>query len=276
MPPEVSGDVSLTVAQRLRYLAFNLSRNLKTGKCEMKRLRFSAGRLPRTPSTASPSRALTEAFLQSQLPKMLPPRSIRVLEIGCGSGSLTRLLSESGYSGDYVGVDVVDRFDRTAQSDFRRDFVLADAHRFDPDGKFDLVISISALEHIPEDQRLTERLAEFVAPTGLQLHFVPSGWGLLAYLWHGYRQYTTISLAERFDSQRSTVSAMGGAASFVLHILFITVGENLLRLRLRQRLPRVYGRMLDGCLQFDRIAPVCATMYAICETSVLAQSDTHD
>ncbi|MCM2306559.1 MAG: class I SAM-dependent methyltransferase [Sulfuritalea sp.] len=267
MSAEISGDSRLTVAQRLSYLAFNLGRNLKPGKCTAQRLRFSAERLPRTPSTASPGRALTEAFLHSQLPKMLPPGKLRVLEIGCGSGSLTKLLTEFGYSGSYVGVDIVDRFDRAAQSSFRRDFVLADAHRFEPDGQFDLVISVSALEHIPEDRRLIDQLAGYVAPGGLQVHFVPSGWGLLTYLWHGYRQYTAVSLDERFDSQRTSIFSMGGAASFMLHFLFITVGEILLRLRLRQRLPRLYSRILDGCLRSDRLVPLCGTMYAVCQTT---------
>jgi 2-polyprenyl-3-methyl-5-hydroxy-6-metoxy-1,4-benzoquinol methylase len=267
MSDEISGDSRLTIAQRLRYLALNLGRNVKPGKCTTQRLRFCAGRLPRTPSTASPGRALTEAFLHSHLPKLLPPGKLRVLEIGCGSGSLTRLLSEEGYSGSYVGVDISDRFDRTAQTGFQKDFVQVDAHRFKPDGQFDLVISVSALEHIPEDRRLIGQLAGYVAPGGLQVHFVPSGWGLLTYLWHGYRQYSAVSLDERFDSQRASIFSMGGAASFTLHFLFITVGEILLRLRLRQRLPRLYSWMLDGCLQLDRLAPVCGTMYAVCQTT---------
>lgn len=264
---EISGDSRLTVVQRLRYLAFNLGRNLKSAKHRARPLGFFAGRLLRTPSTASPGRALTEAFLSSRLPQVMPLRKLRVLEIGCGSGSLTKLLAELGYSGSYVGVDIADRFDRTEQSSFEREFVLADAHLFESDGKFDLVISVSALEHIADDRRLIKKLGKFVAPGGVQVHFVPSGWGLLTYLWHGYRQYTAASLDERFDSQRTSIFSMGGVASFVLHFLFITVGEILLRLRLRQRLPRFYGRMLDGCLAFDRLVPVCGTMYAICQTT---------
>lgn len=267
MSSEISGDSRLTIAQRLRYLAFNLGRNLKPGKCAARRLRFTAGRLPRTPSTASPGRALTEAFLLSRLPNMLPPGELRVLEIGCGSGSLTKLLTEVGYSGSYVGVDIADRFDRTAQPGFERDFVLADAHNFVPDGQFDLVISVSALEHIPNDRKLIEQLAGYVAPGGLQINFVPSGWGLLTYLWHGYRQYTAVSLNERFDAQRSTFFSMGGVTSFMLHFLFITIGEILLRLRLRQRLPNLYGRMLDGCLKLDCMVQHCGTMYAVCQTT---------
>lgn len=276
MQNEISGDGRLTLTQRLRYLAQNLYRNTRLGTCAATRIRFTAGRLPRTPSTASPGRALTEAFLHSELPKMQPPGKLSVLEIGCGSGSLTKLLTEFGYSGSYVGVDITDRFDHAAQSAFQRDFIEMDAHQFEPDGKFDLVVSVSALEHIPNDQLLIEKLAKFVAPGGLQVHFVPSGWGLLTYLWHGYRQYTATGLGQRIGPHGTTLFSMGGAASFTLHLLFITVGEILLRLRLRQRLPWLYGWMLDRCLNLDRLVPVCGTMYAVCQAAAPIRSDTHD
>ncbi len=188
-----------------------------------------------------------------------------MLEIGCGSGSLSRLLAEVGFSGSYVGVDVSDRFDRAMQPEFDRGFVLGDAHDFETDDRFDLIISVSALEHIPEDRRLIDRLGRFVAPAGLQVHFVPSGWGLLTNLWHGYRQYTTVSLEERFGSQRTCIYSMGGVSSFMLHFLIITVGEILLQLRLRPRFPKLYGSMLDCCLSFDRLVPFCGTNHAVCQ-----------
>lgn len=275
MRDEISGDDRLTLVQRVRYLAGNLLRNIKSGTSAARRSVFTAARLARTPSTASPGRALTEAFLGSELPKMLPPGPLRVLEIGCGSGSLTKLLTEFGYSGSYVGVDIADRFDHAAPSAFQRTFVELDAHRFEPDGQFDLVVSVSALEHIPNDQLLIDRLAGFVAPGGLQVHFVPSGWGLFAYLWHGYRQYPAGALDQRFGLQRTTLFSMGGSASFLVHFLFITVGEILLRLRLRQRLPRLYGWMLDAGLKLDRRLPLGGTMYAVCQTAVPTPSASH-
>lgn len=276
MPAEISGDARLSVAQRLRYLAYNFARNLRHADAGVRRHSFHAARLQRTPGAALPSRALIEAFLYSRLPAMLPLGKVRVLEIGCGSGSLTRILAEIGYSGEYVGVDIDDRFDRTVQPEFEKTFVNIDVNRFQPEGKFDLVISVSALEHIPEDHQLIKRLDEFIAPGSLQLHFVPSGWGLPVYLWHGYRQYTADSLVKRFDPHKTIFFAMGGGASFLLHFLFITMGEMLLPLRLRQRLPRLYGRMLDGCLQLDRLVPVCATMYAVCQMAAPVSENSHD
>ena len=262
MPPELNGDERLGPAQRLVYLARNLRRNCRLERTTAGRPSFQAARLSRTPRVASPGRALTEAFLYSQLPAMLPPGPIRVLELGCGSGSLTRLLAEIGYSGQYVGVDIGDRFDRTVQPGFEKTFVCGDVHTFQPDARFDLVISVSVLEHVPDDARLTARLDELVAPGGVQLHFVPSGWGLFVYLWHGYRQYTRASLAARFHGRAEAVS-LGGGASFLLHFLFITLGEMLLPLGARRRLPGLYGGLLDRCLRWDRVVPMGGTMYAV-------------
>lgn len=264
MPTEMSGDGHLTFGQRVRYLAINFLRNLKFGAPRVKRSFFCAPRLPSTSPTASPSRALTEAFLHRHLPDMLPPNNVRVLEIGCGSGRLANILAGLGYSGTYVGVDIADRFDRTPLAGFEKTFVAADIHEFEPEGHFDLIVSVSALEHIPDDHRLIRQLSQYVAPHGVQLHFVPSGWGLPVYIWHGYRQYTARALGERFDARQTMAYAMGGAASFLLHLSVITFGEMLFRLRLRQRMPLVYGRLLDLCLHLDCLLPACATMYAVC------------
>lgn len=260
---EISGDGGMGVWQRLRYIATNVARNVTMVGDRPSQRSFCSARLSRTPVTASPGRVLTESFLLTELPRLLAQRDIRVLEIGCGSGTLTRLLAEGGYRGEYVGVDISDRFDRAEQVAFRRQFVRTDAKGFEPDGLFDLVISVSVLEHIPDDHTLIQRLTDFVAPGGLQLHFVPSACGLFAYLWHGYRQYNIVAFGSRFDVTRATVYALGGGATLFLHVLFITLGEILLPLKLRKRIPRVYGGLLDYCLGLDRLLPRCGTMYAV-------------
>ncbi len=261
---EICGDGRLSFGRRVLYLIRNFARNLRLCKLPMERRSYCSGRLPFTPATASPGRVLTESFLSSELPRLLPSREIHLLEIGCGSGSLTHLLARFGYHGSYVGVDVADRFDRGEQTGFQREFVCANAHCFESPRKFDLVVSISALEHIPDDRSLIRQLSGFVAPGGLQVHFLPSAWGLPVYLWHGYRQYGMVALGERFDAGVATVYSLGGLASFLLHFCFITLGEMLSPLRMRKRLPTLYGRLLDSCLRLDRWLPVCGTMVAVC------------
>lgn len=253
----------MSLGNRLRYMALNFVRNLDFRKPAVSPTRFCMPRQSRTSGLVSPSRSLTEAFLCRKLPAMLPVGEIRVLDIGCGAGGLVRLLAELGYRGSYVGIDIQDGFDRSEQPGFEKSFLAIDAHQYRPEDKFDLVISVSALEHIPDDARLIRRLGEFLLPGGLQLHFVPSEWALPVYLWHGYRQYTATSLAERFGTSQAAVFSLGGAPSFFLHLLFITVWEILFRLNLRKRLSGLYTRMLDACLEFDRSLPALGTFYAV-------------
>ncbi len=244
-------------------MAQNFVRNFSFCKSTVVTKKFCMPRQSRTSGLASPSRALTESFLFRQLPELLPVGEIRVLDIGCGAGGLVRLLAEMGYRGSYVGIDIQDAFDHSEDSSFKKQFFVVDAHQYQPDEKFDLVVSISALEHIPDDNHLISGLADLLTARGLQLHFVPSQWALPVYLWHGYRQYTAASLEQRFGVDRVALFRLGGIASFFLHFLFITSWELLLRVNLRKHFPRLYTRLLDTSLVFDRYLPVLSTFYAV-------------
>lgn len=260
---EICGDGRMTLFDRLYYMVLNCSRNIDMHRSAIRAVNFCESRQPRTSGLVSPSRSLTEAFLYRKLPDLLPRGNIRVLDVGCGAGGLVRLLAELGYTGTYVGIDIVDGFDRGEQEGFDKHFLSIDAHRYQPDEPFDLVISISALEHIPDDNLLIDRLCGFLAPGGLQLHFVPSGWALPTYLWHGFRQYTRSSLEQRFGAERTLVYSLGGAASFALHLLVITGWEIFVRVSLRKRFSGIYTRLLDRCLRADRRVPAFGTFYAV-------------
>ena len=260
---EICGDGRMSLRDRLRYMGQNFVRNFNFRKSTITSKNFCMARQSRTSGLASPSRALTEAFLCQQLPNFLPVGEIRVLDIGCGAGSLVRLLSELGYRGSYVGIDIQDAFDRIEEPGFKKEFLVADAHQYQPDEKFDLIISVSALEHIPNDSFLISRLTDLLTARGLQLHFVPSQWALPVYLWHGYRQYTLASLEERFGADRVEVFRLGGMTSFSLHFLFITGWEILLRVNLRKHFSALYTRLLDATLMADRHLPFFSTFYAV-------------
>lgn len=260
---EICGDAPLGAWQRLAYLVRNALANLFASGCPVVVRRFCAPRSPATPGAASPSRALTEAFLGSELPALLPVGPIRVLEIGCGSGRLCAELAALGYWGSYLGIDLGDRFDHTPVPGFSKNFLHADALAYAPEGnKFDLVISVSALEHIPNETALINRIPGWLADGGIEIHFVPSGWGLLTYLWHGWRQYPLRRIGARFGVGTTAV-ALGGLTSTLVHILWITVGEMLLRLPARRRWGKTYQRMVDRALRIDETLSFCPTMYAV-------------
>jgi SAM-dependent methyltransferase len=266
---EICGDGRMRPLDRLRYLLLNARRNMFAGNTLLRAAPFCAPRTMLTAGDVSPGRALTEAFLLQQLPKLLPPGPIRVLDIGCGQGHLPQLLAAAGYSGEYVGLDIDDRFDRAFSAPgFSRSFVRGDAHAFKSDSAFELIISISALEHIPDDAALIRRLPDLLTPRGLQLHIVPAGWALPSYLWHGYRQYTLPSLERRFGSKGVAVYALGGLAGLLLHIVMITLPELLLRLPMRRWLPNAYRAMLDAALRADQRLAVAASFHAITRRNI--------
>jgi len=263
---ELNGDVRLSPWNRLLYLARNLRRNMAKPAVSMPLKSFCRGRVNETDGVPSPGRFLGQLFIREELPKLLPKPVIRVLDVGCGSGRMSHLLARAGYRGTYVGVDIDDRFSRENDEGegFIRRFVHGDAHDLPESETFDLVFSNSALEHIPDDRRLLEKLDRLVAPGGMQVHIVPSGWGLALYLWHGYRQYPLSRIATLFSGEGTQVYGLGGLACFGLHLGFISLGEILFRMDLRRRFPRPYRMLLNAALAIDGELRFCPGMYAVC------------
>ncbi len=215
----------------------------------------------------SPSRLVSDAVLRRELGRLFADRPIAIVDIGCGSGGARRHFVDAGLSGNYLGIDIEDRFDHQAVHDgIASSFLAADAH----DAALphaDLVFSFSALEHIPDDQRLIVRLRTLLKPGGAQIHVVPGGWALLAYLWHGWRHYPRGALAQRFATGRTRVIGIGGPAALLVHILMIAVPEILLRVELRHRVPRLYGRLVKWSLAIDGVVPFLPTNYVVIESA---------
>ena len=266
---EINGDENLRLADRLRYLAANFRRNIAGSFVPVvarswRPVRQSVAwrKLP----TSTPSRCLTEAFLHQRLASLLTPGEVSVLDIGCGSGRTSGLLAAAGYRGQYTGVDLEDRFaaEQWAGDGFETQFIQGSAHDADVGGPFDLIVSVSALEHIDGDTGLIQGLDAKLAPTGLQVHFVPAPAALFVYLWHGYRQYGRAAIAARFGIAGTQVYRLGGLATFLLHLMVITIPEILLRISLRRRWPGLYKRLLAACLRADAWAPVLPVLHVVC------------
>lgn len=70
----------------------------------------------------------------------------RVLDVGCGPGTNTHHFAQS----DYMGIDVNDRYIRTARQGHGRNFVTADVrgYRANPADPFDFILVNSFLHHL--------------------------------------------------------------------------------------------------------------------------------
>jgi SAM-dependent methyltransferase len=225
---EINGDGPLSAADRFRYIWRNIVRNAR-------------GRLVRYKTTpwhpdlqlltrrhnepVTPLRALSEAFVLDALPQHITQRRVSVLHVGCRSGRLLSALTDAGFSGRYCGLNIDGRFDRTRAKPeiFEIEVAQQDIH------KFDLVVSNSAPEHIPDDARAIERLGSMLTPDGRQMQ----------------------------------VFRLGGVASFLLHLSTITILEQICRLSLRRHFSRSYLTALRICLRTDHWLPFMPSGYVM-------------
>jgi trans-aconitate 2-methyltransferase len=105
----------------------------------------------------------------------------RVLEIGCGVGTLTGLIGrELGADGSLIGVDLSSKSIEAARARLgglrNTEFLAGDILELEIEGTFDVVVLPDVIEHIPLElhRRLFERVAEWTAADGFVLLHYPN------------------------------------------------------------------------------------------------------
>lgn len=93
----------------------------------------------------------------------------RVLEVG----GIDRPLLRKGDGYEYVGLDIEHRegcdriYDR---------FLVQSIEDAVPDGGYDMAISITLLEHVPDNERAVKSMFDALRPGGVTHHYLPSKW----------------------------------------------------------------------------------------------------
>jgi SAM-dependent methyltransferase len=192
--------------------------------------------------------------------------SVKVLEVGCGTGRYSALLKDclGDAFGGYVGIDVTRHAEWDShQSNPKIELFCADSGstaKYLADAN--LIITQSALEHFEEDLTFFRQIADYIATADrpmVQCHLMPSAGCLTTFLWHGVRQYTprTISRITRlFGGETSKrLYFLGSAACNRVHRRYITYPWLLRRADRRRKYQDAYDRDLRQAMQQDEIVP---------------------
>jgi trans-aconitate 2-methyltransferase len=101
------------------------------------------------------------------LAALIEPRpNMRILDLGCGTGELTRELHEQLSASETLGIDSSESMLAKASPSSTVHFQLGDIESFTTDHPFDLVFSNAALHWIRNHERLFTRLVSLLAPDG--------------------------------------------------------------------------------------------------------------
>jgi trans-aconitate 2-methyltransferase len=107
-----------------------------------------------------------------------PARSMRVVDLGCGTGRLTRLLHDRLRARETLGIDRSPRMLDARRDDGRLPdlrFEVGTIESFPGDrGAFDLIFSNAALHWVEDHEALLARLTAALAPGGQLAFQVPS------------------------------------------------------------------------------------------------------
>lgn len=138
---------------------------------------------------------LTEAnhLLIPEIVKLLPERRTRILDLGCGNGTLASALGKRGH--DVVGVDASADGIELARKQFpgirfETCSIYEDSACDIIGGGYDFVISMEVIEHLYWPRKLIETGYRTLAPGGRMIITTP---------YHGYLKNLALSVCDAWD-----------------------------------------------------------------------------
>ena len=208
---------------------------------------------------ATPGRIYSDRFLYENLEKIVTKKEIRILDIACGSGYVRKIFSDLGYKVFYTGVDIKkhQRFDQFNKYALENNFVQSKIEDFQTEKRFDLIFSISSLEHIEDDKLAVSKFS-----SDIQIHIVPSSWSWFLYLKHGYRRYNPAKIKRLFENKDLKIYRLGGFFSFIVHFFLITIPKRVFKTIKMIKL-RIYPKIIKTVNLLDRILPIFPSNYIV-------------
>lgn len=100
----------------------------------------------------------------------------RVLDCACGLGYGSALLKEEGGASEVVGVDIDEETIQTARSRYARDGIIFRNAAYEEvlkTDRFDVVVSLETVEHVPDPEHFVRHMTDLLPPGGRFVGSVP-------------------------------------------------------------------------------------------------------
>jgi 2-polyprenyl-3-methyl-5-hydroxy-6-metoxy-1,4-benzoquinol methylase len=189
------------------------------------------------------------SFLTYPLLSMLPSvldntgQKLRVLDLGCGNGSLSNVIAQQGY--EVVGVEESGQGIAVARSSFPNcEFIqgsIYDLPYKQLKNSFDVVISVEVIEHLFYPKELVKSARNCLKPGGRLILTTP---------YHGYLKNIILALSGKMD-KHFTALWDGGHIKFfsvkTLTTLLETEGYTDINFQFAGRKPFLWKSMLCSC-----------------------------
>jgi SAM-dependent methyltransferase len=163
-------------------------------------------------------------------------RDVRILDAGCGTGQMTKLLENYGTA---IGLDLAPEAIHYAKQRGVRNLVQGSIT--DPPfkaGSFDCVLALDVIEHVDDDAQILARLREIVRPGGHLIVTVPAFnilWSEHDEINHHRRRYRVPQLRRLMEEAGYEVERITYCnTTLYLPVLVMRKGKSLLR-RLRKQ-----------------------------------------
>ena len=145
-------------------------------------------------------RAILESFLRSICSSLIPPpSSLKILDVGCGTGANLEMLAQFGTA---EGVDVSDdALEFCRQKGLKVQKGLAETLPYD-DNSFDLTTALDVIEHLDDDIAGLKEMHRVTRRGGYSLIFVPAFmwlWGVQDDISNHRIRYTRKQIVERLE-----------------------------------------------------------------------------
>jgi SAM-dependent methyltransferase len=174
-----------------------------------------------------PGTLLQLIYLKERLSLLTPGRFV---EVGPGSGEITRLLLDSGWSG--LSFDIEEKTIKDLSERFAKE---VSENRFVPINqdylsttileKVDLVISCMVMEHLKEKEQsaFMEKSLQILKQGGVMIGLVPGSpkhWGIEDEIAGHFRRYTRVDISEQINSTGWQVRHLVGLTFPISNLLF--------------------------------------------------------